>query len=230
MIFGEQFLNQDGWPAFLSGKSALLAVGQTPPNVQDMFGQSDEDEPSEQGAATGVLGEILDQRAEEVGEVPYTKETTAPGVNSDSVYSEDPQFQTKELLDTFMLNYKPVIECEETNQAVRECTCQRCEGISHAGGDHLCCRQITEKWIAHLNDEEKLVTNLCLTETLAYNAVVNEHSLRVLILCKWDKSNIVTTDPPQNSKFRHNAYYAVSMMIEGKKKARKRKVIGILHS
>ena len=196
-----------------------------------MFGPSDEEELSDQGAANVDIGEQSDQvEVEEVREVLSTEDTTAPGVNSTSVYSEDPKFKTKQDLDAFMMNYKPVIECEEISQAVRECSCNNCEVISHKGGDHLCCRQIKDKWITHLSDEEKLATNLCITETLAYTAVVNEHSLRVLILCRWDNSNIVTTDPPQNSKFRHSAYYAVSLMINGKKKARKRKVIGILPS
>ena len=120
-------------------------------------------------------------------------------------------------------------EYEESPKAVQECSCKQCEAMSHSGGDYLCCRQSIDKWIRQLSDEEKLVPNICITDTLAYNAVVNEHSLRVLILCKWDHSNLVTSDPPQNSKFRHNSYYAVSMMIEGKKKAGSRKTIEILH-
>ena len=43
-----------------------------------------------------------------------------------------------------------------------------------------------------------------------------------MLLCRWDNSGSITTDPPQNTKFRHNAYYAVAMMIEGKKKAKER--------
>ena len=77
-----------------------------------MFGASDEDEASRSGVEEegGVedLGASCDRRGVEASEVLSTGENAGPAVNSESVYSDDPIFTTKEEFDAFMLNYKPV--------------------------------------------------------------------------------------------------------------------------
>lgn len=104
-----------------------------------------------------------------------------------NIYSEDPQFKTDIELKTFLENFQPPcsekIDSPHIPMAARVCTCHKCVQLSHSGGDYICCRQSLEKWRCHMSEEEKNSDSLCITDTTAFNSVVNNHSLRVLILC-----------------------------------------------
>jgi hypothetical protein len=152
-------------------------------------------------------------------------------------YSEDPIFSSVEAMRKFVRQREPSPDSSDTEPAAgvsgtqgprrpareareRECTCGRCTELHHAGGDHLCCRQLVHKWDTMLEDGEDK-QNLCLTETAAFKAITSEFSVRVLVLSRWDTSGIPTTDPPQHEKMRHNSYVAMSYHLDGKSRTRK---------
>jgi hypothetical protein len=173
-----------------------------------------------------------DEWEEEVTLTPpeVAREDNQSFTNFDDPYSEDPCFSTQKEKEQYMdsvLTVHSRIESDSepthvvfTSPAVRTCTCGKCTDLKHAGGDHICCRQALEKWEMHLEDEEKNVNMICVTDSSAFHAICNDHALRVFILSRWDSSGIPTKDPPQNEKFRHNAYMAMSYFLDGKKKVR----------
>ena len=146
-------------------------------------------------------------------------------------YCLDPVFETENDLNNFLSDYhgetvycKETVEPDKGRNSVnvmikRVCTCEVCTDLSYGQLDHLCCQQMSHKWMDKLSDYETSVK--CVAECEAFNGSCNPYAIRNLLLSMWDKSNIAMEDPPQNSKLRKAGYRAAHLFLDGKSRVRR---------
>ena len=140
----------------------------------------------------------------------------------------DPHFETTEDMENWMksIGHQEVVitsdqdevevrGCQESTE--KDCDCNICEDIKISPTqDYLCCNQQFQDWKKDLCDETEANRIKCVTNSEAFRASVNHHSVKVLLASLRENPEVrrKISNPPTRENMRFGSYKAAAYLLK----------------